>query len=122
MSNAKVILYSVDSALRSAIRKELSGENCEVIEITDASKFTRPGINEQQQEGAMGRLELPHEVDLVVTRSALNSRTEGLAATLGLKQGRRDVYPVVIPEGLPYLRQRLEAKGSLTLVGADQAK
>lgn len=117
-----VTLYSADGAIRSAIRNAFEGENYHVVEITDSSKFSRPGINEQQQEGAVGRLRLPDTVDLVVTRSALNSRTEGLAATLGLKQKRNDVYAVVIPEAMDFIRDRLTKRGSLVLVGADQAK
>ena len=118
----KLTLYSVDSALRSAIRKEFAGDQCEVLEVTDSSKFARPGVNEQQQTASMGRLELPDTVDMVVSRSGLNSKTEGLAATLGLKQSRNDVYAVVIPEALDYLRSRLDRTDELVLVGADQAK
>lgn len=77
---SRITLYSVDNAIRSAIRKAFEGDGYTVTEITDSSKFTRAGINEQRQEGAMGRLELPDNVDLVVSRAALNSKTEGLAA------------------------------------------
>jgi hypothetical protein len=62
-----VTLYSVDNAIRSAIRKEFEGDQHKVIEVTDSSSFGRPGINEQQQVGAMGRLDLPDRVDLVVS-------------------------------------------------------
>lgn len=119
---SRIVLYSVDNAIRSAIRKEFEGDQHELIEITDSTKFGRPGINEQRQEGAVGRLNLPDNVDLVVSRSALNSRTEGLAASLALKQGRNDVYAVVIPEAISFLRNQLTKRGSLILVGADQAK
>lgn len=122
MTKLQITLYSVDDGIRSAIRNAFDGPNYSVTEITDCKKLPRADVNEQRQEGAMGRLKLPDVVDAVVTKSALNSKTEGLAATLGLKQGRRDVYPVVLPEAINFLRDQLSRRGSLVLVGSDQAK
>lgn len=116
----KITLYSVDNTIRSAVRKAF--QNDEVLEITDSSKFSRGTVNERRQEATLGRLALPDEVDYVVSKAALNSKTEGLAATLGLRQGRGDVYAVVLPEGLDWLRDQLGRRGSLVLVGSDQAK
>ncbi|OMC55452.1 hypothetical protein A5747_13575 [Mycobacterium sp. IS-836] len=108
--------------MRSAIRKAFEGYQYHVIEITDCSKPPRVDINESRQSGAVGRLNLPDDADYVVTKSALNKKTESLAATLALKQGRNDVYPVVLPEAMDYLRTQLDRRGSLVLVGSDQAK
>lgn len=122
MSKQKIVLYSCDLGIRSAIRKAFKGENYDVIEVTDGSKFARDGINEQQQQGAVGRLALPEDADYVISKAGLSSKVEGLAATLGLKQNRNDVYPVVIPEAMPFLRDQLDRRGQLVLIGADQAK
>lgn len=122
MSKLKVILYSCDMGIRSKIRTAFEGEGYEVIEITDGSKFAREGINEQQQQHALSRLDLPDDADYVVSTSALNRKTEGLAASLALKQGRNDVYPVVLPEAMSFLRDQLDRRGQLVLVGSDQAK
>lgn len=122
MSKQQITLFSCDVGIRAAIRKAFKGENYDVIEVTDGSKFAREGINERQQDGAVGRLTLPDNADYVVSKSALTSKTEGLAATLALKQNRNDVYPVVIPEAIGFLRNQLERRGELVLVGADQAK
>lgn len=122
MDKQKVILYSCDLGIRSAIRKAFKGEQYEVIEVTDGSKFAREGINEQQQAGTMGRLELPDDADYVVSKAALNSRIEGLAASLALKQKRNDIYPVIIPEAMGFLRDQLARRGELVLIGGDQAK
>lgn len=115
-------LFSVDMGIRSAIRTAFSGEGYEVLEITDSAKFSRDNVNEERQEGTIGRLNLPDNVDFVVTRSALNRRVEGLAASLGLQQRRNDVFAVVLPQALNFLRDQLDRRGSLVLVGADQAK
>jgi DNA-binding response OmpR family regulator len=122
MSRLKIVLYSCDLGIRSAIRKAFEGDNYEVIEITDGSKFAREGINEQQQQGTISRLTLPDYVDYVVSKAALNSGIEGLAASLALKQKRNDIYPVVIPEAMGFLRDQLERRGQLVLIGGDQAK
>lgn len=122
MDKRKITLYSANDQIRSAIRSNFKSDICEVLEITDSSKYPRPDLNEKQQPGTIGRLALPDKVDAVVSTSALNSKIEGLAASLGLKQGRNDVYAVVLPEALDWLKTRLERYGELVLVGADQAK
>lgn len=122
MEKQKIILYSCDMGIRSTIRKAFEGDHYEVIEVTDGSKYAREGINEQQQQGTISRLTLPDDADYVVSNAALNRKTEGLAASLALRQGRNDVYPVVLPEGMNYLRTQLDRRGSLVLVGSDQAK
>ena len=122
MQKFKIILYSTSDGIRKQIRDAFKGYLYEVVEITDSVKAPRVNINEQQQVGTVTRLNLPHKVDAVVTTSALNSKVEGLAATLGLKQGRNDVYPVVIPEAMDFLRDKLAKHGELVLVGGDQAK
>lgn len=122
MKKQKIILYSTDNAIRSAIREAFKGYAYEVWEITDSAKMPRPSINEHQQVGTFKRLKLPDVVDFVVSKSALNSKTEGLAAGLALKQGRNDVYAVVLPEALNWLRDQLAKRGELVLVGADQGK
>lgn len=111
----KITLYSTDNALRSAIREAFDGVAYEVLEITDSAKMARSNINEQQQAHAYGRLSLPSNVDYVVTRSSLNLDTERLAARLG-------TFPVVIPEALDWLRDKLAKRGELILVGADQGR
>lgn len=122
MQKQRITLYSTSDTIRSAIRTAFKGHAYEVFEVTDSAKMPRPNINEQQQAGAVGRLSLPDRVDAVVSTAALNSKIEGLAATLGLKQGRNDVYAVVLPEALDWLRDRLSRQGKLVLVGSDQAK
>lgn len=117
-----ITLYSCDIGVRAAIRNLFEGEAVEVFEVTDSTKFTRENINEQRQEGTIGRLNLPGNVDYVVTKSALNRKTEGLAATLALQQDRNDVLAVVLPEAIDFLRNQLDRRGSLVLVGSDQAK
>ncbi|ATS92991.1 hypothetical protein SEA_SUPERPHIKIMAN_150 [Mycobacterium phage Superphikiman] len=79
-------------------------------------------LNEEQQPGTIGRLQLPERVDAVVTKTGLNARVEGLAASLALKQSRNDVYCYVIPEALDALRARLDRMGELVIAGGDQAK
>ncbi|MBF4194600.1 hypothetical protein [Mycolicibacterium phlei] len=118
----KLTLYSTNDSLRAKIRDAFKGAAYEVVEVTDGAKIARSDINEVQQAGAMGRLQLPDKVDAVVSTTGLNSAAEGLAATLGLKQGRNDVYAVVIPEAMDWLRNLLAKRGELVLVGADQAK
>jgi len=118
----KLTLYSTNDSLRAKIRDAFKGAAYEVVEVTDGAKIARSDINEVQQAGAMGRLQLPDKVDAVVSTTGLNSATEGLAATLGLKQGRNDVYAVVIPEAMDWLRNLLAKRGELVLVGADQAR
>lgn len=117
----KVTLYSVNGALRSKIRTAFKGSRYELIEVTDSKKYSADNVNEIRQN-TIDRLALPEHVDFVVTASGLNSKTEGLAATLALKQGRNDVYVVVIPEAMDFLRAKLDERGELVLVGADQAK
>lgn len=123
MKKLKITLYSTSDTIRSKIRTAFEGHGYHVVEVTDSTKATQTkGVNEKQQAGAIGRLSLPDRVDAVVTASALNKQSEGLAATLGLKQGRNDVYAVVLPEALDWLRGLLDRKEELVLVGADQAK
>lgn len=123
MKKLKITLYSTNDALRSKIRTAFEGHAYHVVEVTDSVKGARGGsVNEKRQEGAIGRLALPLKVDAIVSSSALNSKTEGLAATCGLKQDRNDVYAVVIPEAMDWLRDLLDRKGELVLVGSDQAK
>ncbi|MBB3752480.1 hypothetical protein FHT44_004992 [Mycolicibacterium sp. BK634] len=117
----KITLYSANDQIRSAVRAFKSNV-CQVLEITDSSKMPRVDLNEEQQPGTIGRLNLPDRVDAVISCSALNSKTEGLAASLGLKQNRNDVYAVVLPEALDWLKNKLDRHGELVLVGADQAK
>lgn len=118
----KITLYSTSDAIRRTIRDAFKGAAYDVHEITDAAKVARGDINETQQPGANGRLALPDKVDVVVSTASLNSRSEGLAATLGLKQGRNDVYAIVLPEALNWLRDLLSKRSELVLIGADQAK
>lgn len=80
------------------------------------------GVNEEQQIGTAGRLNLPEKVDFVVSNTGLNKDSEWLAARLAIKQGRNDVFVIVLPEALDYLRDKLDLYGELVLVGADQAK
>lgn len=118
----QVTLYSVDNAIRSAIRTAFEGAGYELTEWTDTSKPLCNDINEHQEPKAIGRLTLPDRVDAVVTRTNLNKASEGLAATQALKQGRNDVYVYVLPEALDALRAKLERLGSIVLVGSDQAR
>ncbi|QRY51784.1 hypothetical protein [Mycolicibacterium septicum] len=124
MSNDKlrITLYSTDNSVRSAIRTAFEGAGYHVEEVTDSTKMPRKDINEIQQDGAVGLLKLPDKIDGVITTSALNKRSEGLAATLGLKQQRNDVYVYVLPEALDFLRTKLSKAGELTLVGAEQSR
>ncbi len=122
MRKLKITLYSVNSTLRSTIRTAFKGAQYDVLEVTDATKAPQANVNEEQQAGTIGRLNLPHRADYVVTTTALNSKVEGLAATLALRQSRNDVYAVVLPEGMDYLRAQLDKRGELVLVGSDQAK
>lgn len=122
MIKQKITLYSVNAVLRSQIREAFEGYAYEVHEVTDGTKMPRSDINETQQAGTAGRLVLPAKVDAVVSTTGLNSKTEGLAATLGLKQRRNDVYAVVLPEAIDWLRDLLARRMELVLVGADQAK
>lgn len=121
MKKLRITLYSCNASTRSVIRKAFKGFQYDVIEVTDSSSAVAAKPNERRQD-AIIRLDLPDKVDFVVTTAALNSRTEGLAATLGLKQGRNDVYAVVLPEAMNFLREQLDKRGELVLVGADQAK
>lgn len=119
----KITLYSTSATIRSQVRTAFEGHAYHVVEITDSVKATHTkGVNEKQQDGTIGRLRLPLKVDAIVSVSGLNRATEGLAATCALRQGRNDVYPVVLPEALDFLRDLLDRKGELVLVGSDQAK
>lgn len=121
VKSLSIELFSCDDTIRSAIRTAFKGNQYSLTEITDSKKPPRTDINEQRQS-TIGRLDLPDRVDFVVSRSALNRKTEGLAATLALKQNRSDVYAVVLPEGLDWLRTKLDERQNLVLVGSDQAK
>lgn len=123
MNKQKITIYSVNATLRNHIRTAFKGARYEVIEVTDSKKMptTDSKINEIRQD-AIDRLSLPDRVDLVVTTTPLNRKIEGLAATLAPKQGRNDVYPVVLPEAMDFLRARLDKQGELVLVGSDQVK
>lgn len=123
MRKLKITLYSVNVGLRAKIREAFKGAQYDVLEITDGSKAPMSSnVNEKQQPGTIGRLTLPDVVDYVVTTSPLNRASEGLAATLALKQKRNDVYTVVLPEAMNFLRAQLDKRGELVLVGSDQAK
>jgi DNA-binding response OmpR family regulator len=122
VTKQRITLYSADAAIRKAIRDAFEGVGYDVLEITDASKAERPDINEQRQEGTIGRLRLPDRVDAVVSRTGLNSKSEGLAASLALKQSRNDVYVYVLPEAMDALRAKLDRLGDIVIAGADQAK
>lgn len=122
MAKAKITLYSADNAIRSAIRTAFEGSAYHVLEVTDASKPERMDINEERQPGTVGRLVLPERIDGVVSRSAMNKRSEGLTASLALMQGRNDVYLYVLPEAMEALRNKQERLGDIVLAGADQAK
>ena len=113
MIKQQIVLYSCDDGIRATIRKELGSFQVEIHEIPDAIDLKAAKI---------GRLDLPSEVDYVVTKAALNKSSEGLAASLALKQNRNDVFAVVLPEGLDFLRGKLDKRGKLVLVGSDQAK
>jgi hypothetical protein len=105
-------LHSQNQSLRSYIRETYKSPKTVVVEhCTDITK-ERKGVNAVQEGGIV--LTLPKRADLVVTKSALNSKTEWLAARLG-------AMPLVLPEGGDYLRQRLSRRSVLVLVGADQA-
>lgn len=122
MSKQKITLYSADNGIRSYIRKAFEGVGYELLEVTDASKAERVDVNEERQPGTIGRLVLPERVDAVVTKTALNTRVEGLAASLALRQGRNDVYCYVLPQAIDPLRDKLDRLGELVIVGGDQAK
>lgn len=123
MKKLKITLYSTSSSIRAKIREAFEGHGYDVLEITDSTKVTMAkGVNEEQQAGTYGRLKLPQKVDAVISTSGLNQQTESLAASFALNQGRNDVYAIVIPEALNFLRDLLDRKGELVLVGADQAK
>lgn len=113
MIKQTITLHSCDDGIRATIRKALASPQVEVVEIPDAMDL---------KQAKAGRLDLPPVVDYIVSKAALNSKSEGLAATQGLKQQRNDVFAVVLPEGLDYLRGQLDKRGSLVLVGADQAR
>lgn len=118
----RIDLYSVDMGIRSVIRSAFEGTGYELTEFTDTSKMLRDNVNEVQQPGTVGRLNLPQRVDAIVTKTGLNRAVEGLAATHGLRQGRNDVYCYVLPEAMPALRGKLSKLGSLVIVGGDQAR
>lgn len=105
-------LYSTNATLRKSIREAFQGRKTVVVEHCGSGK-ERKGVNEIQHGQVL--LPLPESADLVVTRSALNFRTELLAAQL-------KAMPVVMPEGLGYIYARLEKQGVLVIVGADQGK
>lgn len=123
MKKQKITLYSTSSSIRAQIREAFEGYGYHVLEVTDSTKATKAkGVNEEQQDGTIGRLRLPEKVDAIISTSGLNRKTEGLAATCALRQGRNDVYAIVIPEALNFLRGLLDRHGELVLVGADQAQ
>lgn len=122
MDKLKIDLYSTSDQIRSAIREAFKGAGYEVIEHTDGSKPERMDITEVRQAGAYGLLTLPDRVDAVVTRTNLNKSSEGLAATLALRQSRNDVYCYVLPEAIDALRAKLSKLRHLVIVGSDQAR
>ena len=89
----------------------MAGSKVVVVEHTLSEK-ERKNVNAVQHEGVY--IPLPDKADLVVTKSALNSKVEWLAARLG-------ALCVVLPEGSDYLTQRLHRQGALVLVGGAQA-
>lgn len=112
-SGVRVIhVYSGNASLRKAVR-EIGGGKVIVVEHCKADGRDRKGVNEVQHDDAL--LPIPDTADLVVSRSALNSRVEWLAARL-------KAQVVVLPEAESYLRARLDKQGVLVVVGADLAK
>ena len=112
--NVEVIhLHSSNASLRQYIRENFSGSKSIVVEHCFAGKKTKHGVNEVTYDGMI--LPLPKEADLVVTKSALSTRVEWLAARL-------KAMPVVLPEGEAYVRARLRKQGVLVIVGGEQAK
>lgn len=120
MAKLKITLYSTNSSIRALIRREFHGYQYELVEVTNATGKSAAKANEIRQDTIV-KLKLPDNADFVVSTAGLNSKTESLAATLALRQGRRDVYPLILPEALDWLRQALDKRGELVLVGADQA-
>ena len=106
-------LYSTNASLKKVIR-ESAGSRVIVVEYAKADGRIRKGRNEVQQDVQIW-LDIPVTADLVVTKSALNFRTELLAAQL-------HAMAVVLPEGLDYLYRRLDKQGVLVLVGAEQGR
>lgn len=106
-------LHSTNASLRKAVRDMFEGVHVIVVEHCRADGKERKGRNEVQHDGVY--LPLPKTADLVATKSALNSKTEWLAARLR-------AMPVVIPEAEDYVRARLDRQGVLVIVGADQGK
>ena len=105
-----IYLYSSNSSLRKLVR-EMAGARVVVVEHCLAEK-ERKNVNAVQQEGMY--ITLPDTADLVVTKSALNSKVEWLAARL-------KALPCVLPEATDYCMARLRKVGALVLVGGDQA-
>lgn len=58
---------------------------------------------------------MPKSADMVVSTAATNSKDEWTAARLGC-------VVAIIPEAMAWIRQQLEMKGSLVIVGADRGK
>lgn len=104
-------LYSTNASLRKEIRALCGGRIICVEHVVDGTK--RQDRNEVVQEGIF--LPLPPTADVVATRSALNTKTEWLAARLG-------ALPIVLPEATDWLMAALDRKRVLVIVGADQAR
>jgi len=107
-------LYSTNSTLRSWVRENLARPGrVEVIEHCKAGPKSRANVNEVQHEGVF--VPLPDSADIVLTKSALNSKTEWLAARL-------NALPAVIPEADSWLRDKVAKMDKLVIVGAEQAR
>jgi hypothetical protein len=107
-------LYSTNASLRKLIRENFKSVKTVVVEHCSTTfGKERSGVNEVQHEGVF--IPLPNTADFVATKSALNSKTEWLAARL-------QALPIVLPEALGYLSRALDKKHALTIVGAEQAK
>lgn len=105
-------LWSTNDSLRKEVRDAFGGGKTIVVEHCLNKRGQGKG-HQIKHDGMV--IDIPKKADMVVTKTDLNKRIELFAAQL-------DALPVVLPEGIPYIHERLKKTDLLVMVGGEQRK
>lgn len=92
----RIELHTANTRIAKIITEEFTERGTDLVVVDDTGK-------------------LPRSADLVVSTAATNAKDEWTAARLGC-------MVAVLPEALPWVRNQLDAKRQLVIVGADRGK
>jgi hypothetical protein len=92
----RIELHTGDSTIAKILREEFTERGTDFVVVDDTGK-------------------LPKSADLVASCAATNTKDEWTAARLGC-------MVAILPEALPWIRNQLDAKRQLVIVGGDRGK